>query len=160
MKYRILILSLILPCRHIHVILVIPLGFSFGSLALYAEVTAAGLIPVKGVTSHKFTYLKEICKPEGFLEFLIEFILCSWNPDCLPEFSLEGLDFLYGNLQAFLRTSHSNIFPHDITQFLMDNIYGFRSLHCKQFVNLSLYGFLGFLEFRSVGVGLGLCKLM
>ena len=45
-EFRLFVLSLVLPSGDVHVIGVIPLGLAFLGLALYTEMTTAGLVPV------------------------------------------------------------------------------------------------------------------
>ena len=63
MKLRFLAFSLVLPGGDIHIVGVVSLGLSFLGLALDTEVTAAGLVPVQGVTSHELADFEEVLKP-------------------------------------------------------------------------------------------------
>ena len=74
-EFRLIALALVLPGSYIHVVLVIPLGLSFRSLALLAEMTSAGLIPVESVLGHELADIEEVNESESLLEFLVELIL-------------------------------------------------------------------------------------
>ena len=160
MKLRLLAFSLVLPSGDIHIVRVVSLGLSFLGLALDTEVTAAGLVPVQGVTCHKLADLEEVLKPEGFLKFLVELILLSWNTNILVEHSLEVVDLLDCLLQTFLAAGHAYILPHDVSQLLVDGVNSLLALDGEESVDSGLNIFLGLVEGRVVDVGLRLGELV
>ena len=101
---------------------VVTLGLTVLSLHLLAEMTTAGLAPVKGVNSHKLAYLKEVSKTESFLEFLVETSLLAGNINIAPEVFLEFANELDTFLKTCLVTSHSDVLPHNVTESLVDCI--------------------------------------
>ena len=107
-------LTLELPSRNIHVILVIALGFTFLCLTFYTEVTAAALLTVKSIESHQFTNVEEVFQTQGLLQFLVELELCSRNLDVAVELFAKSLDLSNCLLQASLITGHTHIIPHNI----------------------------------------------
>ena len=120
MKLRLNAFSLVFPSCNVHELCIVTLGLTFLSLAFHTEMSTAGLLTIKSVTCHKFTYFKEIFKSECFLKFLIEFKLTARNIDILIEIFSKFPDFLYSLLQALLITCHTYIIPHDDTKFLVD----------------------------------------
>ena len=121
-EFRLFVLSLVFPSGDIHVIGVIPLGLTFLCLAFNAEMTAAGLVPVEGVTGHQLSDLEEVLKPQRFLKFLVELVLLARHTNALIELFLEFLDFSDCLLQAFLTTGHTDIFPHYVAKFLVEHV--------------------------------------
>ena len=101
---------------------VVTLGFTVLSLHLLAEMTTAGLAPVKGVNSHKLAYLKEVSKTESLFKLLVESALLAGNINIAPEVFLEFTNHLNTFLQAGLVASHSDMLPHYVTELFVDGV--------------------------------------
>ena len=122
--------------------------------------TAAGLVPVQGVTCHQLADLEEVLKPESLLKLLVELSLLSRNANILVELSLKVPDLLDGLLETFLATGHTNVLPHDVSEFLVDGVNSLLALDGEESVDSGLNIFLGLVEGRVVDVGLRLGELV
>ena len=156
MKLRLLAFSLVLPGGDIHIVRVVSLGLTLLGLALDTEVTAAGLVPVKGVTCHQLADLEEVLKSESLLKFLVELSLLSRNANILVKLSLKVADLLDGLLKTFLAAGHANVLPHDVSEFLVDGVNSLLALDGEESVDSGLNILLGLVEGRVVDVGLRL----
>ena len=160
MEFRFLTFSLVLPGSYIHIVLIITFSLAFRCLAFLTEVTSAGFVTVKSVLSHKFTYIEEIFKSESFLEFLVEFILGTGYAYSLPEFFAEFLNLSDTFLKSFCSTTHTDVLPHDVSEFLVDRINRLCTLDSEESVNSVLDSLLSSIELRSRSICLRLCELV
>ena len=160
MKFGFLAVTLVLPGCNVHIVLVVAFRLTFLGLALYPEVSSTGFVSVKCVTCHKFADFEEILETESFFEFLVEFELGSGNLYVLIEVLLEVLDETDSLLETFGVTCHSDILPHNVTEFLMDGIHGFGTIDGEEFVDSFLNGLFRNDEFLRADIGLGLRKLL
>ena len=152
MEYRLLALACIFPCAYILIVLV--------SLHLNAEVTAAGLVPVEGVTGHQLTYLEEVSHTEGFLQLLVELLVGTGYIYVLHVLGTELVNLLYSLLKTFLVTGHADFLPHDVTELLVVVVHRLSTLVVEEVADTLLDCFLCLIELRSVGIDLWLLNLV
>src|SRR3712207_3465188 len=92
---------------------------------------------------------------DSLVEFHVQTVLRSGNEEVVIELVAYFLEQLQALLQAFLGTAHAHVFPHDVTQFLMDGVNGTLTLNIHQSVNFLLNGGLGLYELLTIGRYLG-----
>ncbi len=89
MQLRLFAGTLVLPGANVAEVDIVTLRFT-GILIFRAEMTAAGLVAVQGVTAEQFTELKEVGGTAGIFQLLVEFGAAAGNLDVFPELFAEG----------------------------------------------------------------------
>ena len=122
--------------------------------------TSAGLVAVESVAGHQFTDFEEVIDTESFLKLLIELLIGTWNIYILHVLGVEVVNLLDSLLQTLLVTGHTDLFPHDVAEFLVVIIHRLRSLVVQEIFDTLLDGLLSLVELRSIGIDLRLLNLM
>src|SRR5574344_711919 len=159
MKNR-LIFTLVLPCTHIHVILIIPLRLSLFGLHFHSEMATARLISIKSITSHKLTYFHKVCNTGSLFKLLVELIIFTWNINICPKIFFKILYLNNSFLKTFFITSHPHIIPHNNTQFLMEIINRFLSFNIKQLIKSPLDFIFRLFKSRIINISLRFLNFM
>ena len=79
---------------------------------------------------------------DSLVKFDVETFLLAWDEEVVPEFLAEFADELDTFLQSFSSTSHTNVFPHDVTKFLMYRVNAALTLDVHKLVDAILNGLL------------------
>ena len=142
----ILVFAFVFPSGDVHVILVVAFGFAVFGLAFFAEVTAARFLTVEGVEGDELRDFEEVGETNRLFEFLVEFGLVAGNLDVGPEFLAEFFDLLDRGLETFFITGHTAVFPHDVTELLVEGVDGLLTLDAEDLVDLVDDGLFSFVE--------------
>ena len=97
--------------------------------------TAAGLVPVEGVTGHQLTYLEEVSHTEGFLQFLVELLVGTGNVDVLHVLLTKLVNLLDSFLKSLFVTGHADFLPHDVSEFLVVVVHRLGTLVVEEIVD-------------------------
>src|SRR5512134_2315779 len=108
-QFRGLVRAPVFPGGHIAEILIVPLGLAVGHLVLYAEVAAAGLVPVQGIAGHELAELEEVGNASCLLEFLVQLRPAPRHLHVLPELLADCRDAAEGLLEALLAPGHAHV---------------------------------------------------
>ena len=85
--------------------------------------TAARLVTVQGIVSDEFAHSDEIVQAQSLLQFDVHAFRRTRDEQVSLELLTNLLQQFQRCLQTFFRTAHADIFPHDMTQFLVDGIH-------------------------------------
>ena len=73
---------------------------------------------------------------------------------------LKGLDLGNCSLETFSVACHTDVFPHNVAEFLVDGINSPLALDSEQTIDAGLNGLLGSVKFWSVGICLRLSEFL
>src|SRR5260221_778589 len=113
-KDRSFVQALIFPGSHVRKVLIIPLGFTLGSLKFFAEMSTAGFLSVQRIRAEQFGELHEIRNAPSIFQRLVQAAVLSGYVDVFPEFLAEFGDALKRFLQPSLVARHSALFPKQL----------------------------------------------
>ena len=84
-----------------------------------------GSLPVSytHLVSNQLAHSDEVVQTDSLVEFYIHTFLVARDEQFFLELLADFFQLLQTFLQAFSRTSHAYIFPHDVAQFLVDRVY-------------------------------------
>ena len=85
--------------------------------------TATAFVTVQGIVSYQFTHCDEVIQTDSLVEFYVHTFFVARDEEVGFEFLADFFHLLQSFFQSFGGTSHTDIFPHYVTQFLVDGIY-------------------------------------
>src|SRR5579883_195272 len=102
--------------------------FAIRRLILFAEVAAAGFVPLERIQAHQLAQLEEIRHPPGLLERLVQFLARAEHAHFAPELLAQLGNPAQGVFQALRGAAHSAVVPHKLAQLAVERIDRARSL--------------------------------
>lgn len=142
--------SLILPASYIEVVLIITLSFTLCCLVFLTEVSTTAFVSAQCVVSDKLTHCDEVIKVNCLIQLNVKTFSASRDEEVCFEFLAESIDLLKTFLKSFSSTSHTYIFPADMSEFLMDRINRTLTLNVHEVIYTIAYSLLYFCKLRSI----------
>ena len=142
----ILILAEVVPAGSVAELVVVTESLAVLGLVLLAEVSAAAFFAVEGVDGDEVTDVDEVREAEGLLEFSVEVVGLARNVDIGPELFLDVLEHAESLGEALFGATHADVFPHDVTEFLVDGVNRALALNGHDLSDLVLDLFFGLVE--------------
>ncbi len=137
MQLRGLVSPFELPGANIGEVLIVTHCLTVISLMLSTEMATARLFTVQCVSSEDLSKLEEIRQTTGVFKLLVGFIRRTADIDVFPELVTNLRDSLKSVLKAGFATSHTNVFPHDLTKLTMEFADRLLAFDAKKFAGLS-----------------------
>ena len=114
------------------------------------EVAAARFFAVERIDGDELAHGDEVVQTDGLVELNVDTFEL-WNEEVGLKFLADVLQFGESRLEAFLRASHTYVFPHHVAEFLVDAVNRLLTLDVEQVVDVVLNGLFSSLKFRQVG---------
>ena len=151
------VVALVFPAAHVEEVFIVALCFAFFGLVLFAEVTAARFLAVKRIVGHEFAHEDEVFETQCLFEFHVHALGSAGD----EEIGEEGLAKLLEEgeclFEAFLGATHTDVFPHDVAEFLVDAVHRALTLDGKEAFDAFAHMLFGGFEFgkfrREAGNG-------
>ena len=117
---------------------------------LEAEVTTTALFTVQSIVSYKLTHKDEVTKMDGFIKLNVQSFLLTRDKEVSIELLTKSLQLLQTFLKAFLSTTHTYVFPHNMAEFLVDRVNRTLTMDTHQAINLCINSLFSLIKFRTI----------
>ena len=123
--------SLVFPGGDVAEFVIVAGAFAFAGLVFFAEVSAAGFIPLQRVVRQQFREFEEVGDASRVFQVLVEGLAAAQDFDVLPEFLSQLPDRLNRVQQSFFVASHPDVVPHDLAQRPMEVLGTVPTIHVQ-----------------------------
>ena len=103
--------------------LVVALGFAFRCLVFRAEVATAALVAAKRVVGDELTHRDEVVETESLVKLDVHALFVAGDEEVGLESLADLFELLKRELQTLFVASHADIFPHYVSELLVDRIH-------------------------------------
>ena len=145
------VVALVFPASHVEEVFVVALGFAFFGLVLFTEVTAARFLAVERIVGHEFAHEDEVFETQSLFEFHVHAVGCAGDEEVGEERLANLLEEGEGFLESRFGAAHAHIFPHDVSEFLVDAVDRALTIDGKEAIDALAHVLLGGFEFGKLG---------